>query len=193
VHSPNSGITIESSASPETSEGDVTIDGGSGIADPAEEDIGVSPLALAELELGELRRYRQGLLREEEKVSYWRRVTQARLDVLATGAFGEGSLNKEQLVQALGTTGSGQSRRALMSVRAAEPLPDVPSLDEVWITGAERDDEVVLSAAAERLQCTERQLTAYRHALHTRLDAATNELILRYQADLSSVFVAFDA
>jgi hypothetical protein len=173
----------------------VTIDGDgeSGTANPSEDDVGVSPLALAELDLRELRRYRKGLMREEEKVSYWRRVTQARLDMLATGAFGEGSLNKEQLVRALGATGSGQSRRALMSVRAAEPLPNVPSLDEVWITAAERDDEVAVSAAVERLQCAERQLTTYRHALHTRLDDATNELILRYQADLSSVFVAFDA
>jgi hypothetical protein len=98
----------------------------------------------------------------------------------------------EQLVRALGGTASGGSRRALMSVHAAGPLPDVPALDEAWVTGGAPGDEAAVDAALERLQCAERQLTAYRHALHARLDDATNELILRYRADPLSAFVAFD-
>jgi hypothetical protein len=117
------------------------------------------------LSLDDLRLYRRRLAEEEEKVSYWRRLVHARLDVLEAEAHHERPLRLEELIRVLGDTGSGRTRTALVNVRAADPLPDLPIL--------------------------ERQLTDYRRALHEQLDGATSELIERYRVDPTSALVAF--
>jgi hypothetical protein len=84
-------------------------------------------------------------------------------------------------VRVLGDTGTGRSRRALVRVRAAEPLPDLPVLTEMWGTEVDPHDPSQVADALERLRAAEAKLTAYRRALHARLDEATRELILRYR------------
>ena len=79
-----------------------------------------------------------------------------------------------------GDTGTGAARTALMRVRAADPLPDVPDLTEVWV--APRTDEESAAQLAA-LEHAEGQLTGYRTALFARIDAAGLELIRRYRAD----------
>jgi hypothetical protein len=138
---------------------------------------------LAALDLPGLRDYRHRLEAEEDKVSYWRRLAHARIDVLEAQSGHHGMLAMADLVRVLGDTASGQSRRALVSVKPADPLPELPQLDEMWGTHLDPDDDAQTTAAVEGLRTAEQQLTDYRHALHERIDEATRELILRYRAD----------
>jgi hypothetical protein len=145
---------------------------------------------LAELSLVDLRSYRQRLSDEEDRVSYWRRLAHARIDILEAESHTEGSLSMIDLVRVLGDTGAGRSRHALVSVRAAEPLPDLPVLTEMWLTEVDPHDPTVVEEAIERLRAAERQLTDYRRALHARIDEATGELISRYRENPASALVA---
>ena len=150
-----------------------------------------TPRSWAELSLDELRAYRRRLADEEERVSYWRRLVHARIDVLEAQAHQERALTMEELVRVLGDTGSGQGRTALVSVQAAEPLPDLPVLEEIWVTDLDPGDKAAVAEAVARLRTAEQQLTDYRRALHQRLDTATGELIDRYHQDPASALVAF--
>jgi hypothetical protein len=138
---------------------------------------------LAALDFDELRDYRHRLEAEEDKVSYWRRLVHARIDVLEAETSAGHTLSFEQLVRVLGDTGSGASRGALVRVAAAEPLPDLPELADMWVTEVDPRDAAQVADALDRLRTAERQLTDYRRALHRRLDEATGELITRYRAD----------
>lgn len=157
-----------------------------------------SPLAgppavgLGELTLSALRAYRRKLADEEDRVSYWRRLVHARLDVLAAEASQDGPLGLDTLARVLGDTGAGRTRNALVRVRAAEPLPDLPVLEEMWVGGVDADDPAAVATAVERLRAAEQQLTSYRHALHQRIDEATAELIERYRREPASALVALE-
>ena len=133
------------------------------------------------LELPALREYRQRLEAEEDRVSYWRRLVHARLDLLAAESASDHALTLTDLVRVLGDTGTGQTRQALVSVRAGEPLPELPELTEMWATDVDPHDDAQVADAVDRLTRAERQLTAYRRALHQRIDEATAELIARYR------------
>jgi hypothetical protein len=150
-----------------------------------------SPRAWSDLSLTELRAYRRRLSDEEERVSYWRRLVHARIDVLEAEAHQERALTIEELVRVLGDTGSGQGRSALVSLHAAEPLPDLPVLEEMWVTELDPNDTAAVAEAIERLKQAERQLTDYRRALHQRIDTATETLIARYRENPASALVAF--
>lgn len=143
-----------------------------------------------DLSLDELRSYRRRLSAEEDRVSYWRRLVHARLDVLEAEAHHERPLRLDELVRVLGDTGSGRSRTALVRVRAADPLPELPVLEEMWVTELDPNDTGAVREAIARLRVAEEQLTDYRRALHQRIDEATTELIERYRADPASALVA---
>ncbi len=145
---------------------------------------------LAELDLLQLRDYRQRLTAEEEKASYWRRLVHARMDLLEAESHTEGTLSFEQLVRVLGETGSGQTRNALVRVRSADPLPDLPVLAEMWVETIDSHDPATVGEALDRLRSAEQQLTDYRRALHERIDEATGELIVRYRQDPTSALTA---
>ena len=133
--------------------------------------------------LPELRRYRQRLTEEEDRVSYWRRLAHARIDILEAEADTDGALSMDQLVRVLGDTGSGNTRTALVSISAAEALPELPALEEMWVTEVDPHDADQVADALARLRAAEVQLTDYRRALHERLDEATGELIIRYREE----------
>lgn len=145
---------------------------------------------LAGLNLDELREYRRGLGAEEDKVSYWRRVVHARIDFLEAGASTPGQLSFDDLVRVLGDTGTGRTRRALVRVKAADPLPDLPELSEMWATEVDPHDSERVTDALERLRRAERKLSDYRIALHDRIDEATGELILRYRKNPRAALAA---
>lgn len=145
---------------------------------------------LADLGLQDLRAYRQSLSDEEDKVSYWRRLVHARIDVLEAEAHTDGTLSIEDLVRVLGDTGSGRTRTALVTVRPADPLPELPVLADMWVTEVDPHDATAVAEALERLRAAERQLTEYRRALHQRIDEATGELIVRYRKDPASALIA---
>ena len=156
-------------------------------------EVATPPDGWAQLSLPELRRYRRQLADEEEKVSYWRRLVHARIDVLEAEAHHERSLTVDELIRVLGDTGTGRSRTALVRVRAADELPELPVLHEMWVTELDPNDGAAVSEAIGRLRSAEAQLTDYRRALHQRLDQATAELIARYRAEPRSALVAFAA
>lgn len=149
------------------------------------------PRHWSELSLAGLRSYRRTLAAEEEKVSYWRRLVHARIDVLEAEAHHERPLTIDELIRVLGDTGAHHGRNALVSVGAADPLPALPILEEMWVTGIDPNDAGAVADALARLRVAEQQLTDYRRALHERLDVATGELIGRYHDDPSSALVAF--
>ncbi len=144
---------------------------------------------LESLTLPELRAYRERLRSEEERTSYWRRLVHARIDLIEATGTTDGSLSLADLVRVLGDTGNGQTRHALHRVRAADPLPDLPALDEVWVVPADEDGR---ADAVRRLQEAEAQLTGYRAALHDRIDEATAELIVRYRQDPARALTLVD-
>ncbi len=67
-------------------------------------------------------------------------------------------------------------------MRAADPLPDLPDVEGVWVTPR---DESEVEDALDRLRGAEETLTHYRRALHDRIDEATAELIVRYRTEPS--------
>jgi hypothetical protein len=131
---------------------------------------------LEHLELSALRVYRQDLLTEESRVSYWRRILQARLDT-AVGR-GDERTPVPKLKSVLSQHQESSRRLAVHTVHNAVGVPPLPDLTVLWESGAPgnaADDMVVRLAAAEV------ELSAYRRALHERLDDATSELIARYR------------
>ena len=145
---------------------------------------------LAQVSLEGLRAYRQRLTDEEDRVSYWRRLAQARIDILLAESDTSGSLSLEDLVRVLGDTGAGVRRKALLSVGAGEPLPDLPVMGEMWQVEVDPCDVEAVQSALEALRVAERQLTTYRRVLHDRIDEATGELISRYRENPTSALIA---
>jgi hypothetical protein len=154
-------------------------------------DVELSADAWAGLSLDDLRLYRRRLAEEEEKVSYWRRLVHARIDVLEAEAHHERPLRLDELIRVLGDTGTGRTRTALVEVRAADDLPELPVLADMWVTELDPNDTAAVREAIARLRQAEEQLTDYRRALHERLDEATTELIARYRENPVSALVAF--
>ena len=126
---------------------------------------------LAALALDDLRAYRRELVAEESRVSYWRRILHARLDLSARPA---GAPHRLREVLAEHRTAN---RRLAMSVHDHVELPPLPDLDVLWDTELDEADAGLLA----RLSAAESELSAYRRALHRRLDDATAELIARYR------------
>ena len=146
---------------------------------------GVRPLptistAFAHLSLDALREYRRSLGEEEGRVSYWRRILQARLDVVRAGS-GSRPVDADALRPLLTSERVGAGRRALTSVLALDDAPPLPSLAELWDRQVSPSDEAGTAALGEDLQAAEAQLSAYRSALHRRIGEATGELIARYR------------
>lgn len=132
---------------------------------------------LAPLALQDLRAYRQELITEESRVSYWRRILQARLDLALGDEFSLGRL------RGVLTEHQQSSRRLAMQMlddpSGAPPLPDLAVL---WETQAGSGED---GSLLTRLAAAEHELSAYRRSLHARLDAATGELISRYRDEPS--------
>jgi hypothetical protein len=78
----------------------------------------------------------------------------------------------------------------LVRVRAEESLPELPVLEEMWVTELDPNDTAAVREAIDRLRAAEGRLTDYRRALHARIDEATDELIDRYREAPSRALVA---
>lgn len=137
----------------------------------------VGDAALSALSLTDLRRYRQSLLAEDDRVSYWRRLVHARLDLRRAGARQSSPLTVDQIAAALRATGAGGSRHAFAPIASAEPWPQMPTLERFWQV---EDADAELAVALTQV---EEELSAYRRAVHRALDAASAELVARYQQE----------
>ena len=133
----------------------------------------------AGLSLESLREYRKTLSTEEAKVSYWRRIIQARLDTVRAGALGgaDGAYLRPVLTDAR----VAGSRTAVLEVLPVDDIPPLPSLAELWDRRVDETDTEAMVVLEADLAVAEQQLSAYRRALHQRIGAATGELIARYR------------
>jgi hypothetical protein len=139
---------------------------------------------LAQLDLDALRDYRQELITEESRVSYWRRILQARIDT-AVGSDVDVPANRK--LRSVLTDHQESSRRLqVLPVHDASDLPPLPDLTALWETVAAQEEGTADGQAVlTRLAAAEAELSAYRRSLHERLDDATSELIARYRDEPS--------
>ena len=137
----------------------------------------------AHLSLDQLRGYRRALGEEEGRVSYWRRILQARLDLLRASLDGGSArdVDTRALRPVLTDDRLGAGRRALVEVVPVDDIPPLPEVQELWDREVAPDDAEGLRAFEVELAAAERQLSDYRAALHGRIAEATGELIARYR------------
>lgn len=137
----------------------------------------------AHLDLDRLRAYRTALSDEENRVSYWRRIIQARLDLVVAGARVDPA-DIDSLRGVLAGSAQGGNRMALVTiVPLADEIPPLPDLTELWERDPRPGDDAHNEALAADLTAAEQELSAYRTALHGRIAAATSELIARYREE----------
>jgi hypothetical protein len=135
---------------------------------------------LSHLTLEGLRAYRAALAAEEDRVSYWRRIIQARLDTVRM-VEGVRAVDADALKPVLSQARMGRGRSALVRVVPVDDIPPLPDLERLWeaVHDAESpDDQRRLEADLEK---AEHDLSAYRQALHKRIEVASEELIARYR------------
>ena len=144
---------------------------------------------LAHLELQELRGYRKTLEREADRVSYWRRILQAKLDTLRAGdRLRDGDLDALRPVLTDERVASG--RAAIVAITAADDIPLLPSLAELWDREVDSQDLDAAELLDRELTEAEAELSDYRTALHEKLAAATEELVARYREDPTACLTA---
>jgi hypothetical protein len=136
----------------------------------------------AHLSLDGLRRYRAALSTEENRVSYWRRILQARLDVVKAVDSGAPT-TVDDLSGVFAEARIGGTRTALLTIVPVDDMPPLPNLAEVWSREPRPGDTAGNATLSHDLSGAESQLSAYRSALHRRLGAATSELIARYREE----------
>ena len=148
---------------------------------------------VARLSLPDLRERRRVLTKREGQVSYWRRIIQARLDLLREGSLGRG-VTVEGLERVLTRHLGGNQRLGLLSVQPQDAGP-MADMDQLWSRGL--PSESGLAESADRtsgleadLSAAEQRLSAMRAKLHHQIDAATAEMIQRYRADPALVLTA---
>jgi len=132
------------------------------------------------LSLGGLRNYRSTLSSEESRVSYWRRIIQARLDLVRAAQTGT-TTSVDDLREVFAEHHVGGNRTSLLTVMPIDDMPPLPDLAAIWSRQPTPEDQVANDELIHELTKAEAQLSAYRAALHRRLAAATGELIARYR------------
>ena len=138
----------------------------------------------AHLSLEGLRNYRHTLASEEGRVSYWRRIIQARLDLIQAADSGVLS-NVDTMREVFAHERFGTGRTALLGIMPHDDIPPLPDLLELWSQVPEPGDRARNSRLTRELSVAESQLSTYRKALHRRLADATDELIARYREEPS--------
>jgi hypothetical protein len=142
---------------------------------------------LAHMSLDRLRSYRRTLLEEEMRASYWRRLLQARRDLLrADSQPGDHDAVRRVLAEHRSPAG----RLATMALHPDGGMPILPKLPELWASGVLAVSEEDRAQLFASLANAESVLSSYREALHRRLDRATGDLIARYRDDPRQCLVA---
>jgi len=142
---------------------------------------------LAHMTLPRLRRYRQTLLDEELRASYWRRLIQARRDLLrAANRPGDRAALVDVLTEQRGSGG----RQVILTLHPDGGMPILPHLPQLWASGVDDNDDRRRAELFTRLASAESVLSSYREALFKRLDRATAELVARYHEDPAQCFEA---
>ena len=139
------------------------------------------------MSLDRLRAYRRTLLDEELRASYWRRLVQARRDLLrADSRPGDHDGVRRVLSEQRG----GAGRQVILMLHPEGGMPILPKLPELWATSLEVSSDEERAELLSRLASAESVLSSYREALHRRLDRATADLVARYHDDPKQSLVA---
>lgn len=142
---------------------------------------------LAYLTLARLRTYRESLLAEEVRVSYWRRILQARRDLLRAGS----PLGDHGAIAAVLTEDSRRNtHRMILTLHPQRGMPLLPTLPELWELLIDVEDDAASTELFSRLGEAESILSSYRQALHRRLNRATADLVARYHDEPRLCLVA---
>ena len=97
---------------------------------PADRTVPERSVEFAHLDLAGLRAYRKNLAAEEHRVSYWRRLIQARLDLLRTNS--DGLSQFDHLQGAFAEDRPARGRTALLTVLPDNDSPPIPDLQSLW-------------------------------------------------------------
>lgn len=138
-----------------------------------------APPTLHDLALDDLRQLRQQLTDEESRVSYWRRLFQARLDMLKDADYAD----TQDVRRVLNDASTAPRRWQALGLHPADIDTAMPEAQQLWSRVIDLNDEYQRRAYGELLQQMESSLSRNRHALHQQIDAVTQELIARYRAN----------
>jgi hypothetical protein len=134
---------------------------------------------LSELSLDDLRILRRHLTDEEGRVSYWRRLFQARLDMLSAG----NSVDTEAVWSVLQDASDAPRRWQALGVHPSDIDTSMPEAQSLWSEVIDLDDDEQRAAYIDLLRSMETSLSTNRRALHRQIDAVTGELIIRYRTN----------
>lgn len=132
-----------------------------------------------QMSLADLRAARAALQEEETKVSYWRRIIQARLDLVRLDQPDSDPV--ADLRRVLTDARSSVHRLAHVDAQPVDDVPPLPDLAEIWGRVVDPADPAAVAALDEDLSTAERELSGFRRELHRRIDLITDELIARYR------------
>lgn len=137
--------------------------------------------AYAEFTLEELRALRKELGDEESRVSYWRRIIQARIDLLASGNRNDDIVAR--LTDVLAESNVIHRRLANLAVRPSQNISPLPDLPRLWTAEVDHEDAAAVESYLAELRSAETELSRMRREILDRLNEATAQLIARYHQD----------
>lgn len=137
--------------------------------------------AYASYSLADLRALRKELGDEESRVSYWRRIIQARIDLVSSGNRNDDIVTR--LTEVLSESNAIHRRLANLAVRPSQYIEPLPDLQRLWTTVVDPHDEVARARFLRELQEAEKELSRVRREILDRLNEATDQLIARYHQD----------
>ena len=139
--------------------------------------------------LDDLRTLRESLREEEQRVSYWRQLVQGRLDLVRTALDG-GHPSADDLASLAATRPRDGARRrspAATTLAFEGLVSPLAGLEDLWDASIAWGDPRALHLVERGLVGAEVKLSAYRRALHERIDACTAQLVDHYQRDPAQI------
>ena len=146
-----------------------------------------SDVAFDHLSLDDLRAMRLTLTDQETRASYWRRILQARIDLLKAGDD-QGVVRN--LSRVLTDEPSAHRRLAHVTVDAVDDVLPLPDLAQLWSRVPNPTDPASVAALVADLRVAEQQISVLRSELFLNIDAVTAELIARFHDNPSLALVA---
>jgi hypothetical protein len=139
--------------------------------------------------LDDLRTLREALREEEQRVSYWRQLVQGRLDLVRTSLDGGHPSADDLASMAAARTRPGTRRRSPAAINLAFDglVSPLSGLADLWDAPIAWEDPPALHRVERGLIEAEVKLSAYRRALHERIDACTAQLVDHYQRDPAQI------
>jgi len=126
---------------------------------------------------------------EEQRVSYWRRILQAKLDTVRERENVR-TADLAAMGPILTSERMNKGRLALVSFLPDSDIPPLPDLGRLWEIATPLDDPDQAAALARDLQAAESELSHYRRSLHEKIDAVTADLVARYRENPKACLVA---